>query len=229
MNKNYRSATAALLIVAIGFWWLNRKSDPQLVVQASEPLKETVARAPSAVAAVNRTPTAPLKAPSSPGLTSLLADMASAISPQAHLADLVGRLKTQDQKPVLYRDSNPYTGDMFIVRTESPFPRTRYFHAQYFNDEQGQPVPQHISFDFQKGEGSMAEVVSAVGQAFPDLGQPAIARDSYMLWHVGEDRILWVKKLDASDLQDEPFNAYSRDDVGTIRVAMELDIEGGEK
>ncbi len=46
----------------------------------------------------------------------------------------------------------------------------------------------------------------------------------YVLWKTGNGRIVYVQKMALKDLKDNPFNAYTKDDVGTIKVAVELDI-----
>jgi hypothetical protein len=56
------------------------------------------------------------------------------------------------------------------------------------------------------------------------LSTPSTSRDGYALWKLSDGRILWVKRMDMDDLKDDPFNAYSADDVGTIRVAVESEI-----
>ena len=144
------------------------------------------------------------------------------------LADLIAHLKELGQNPFLAKDKNPYTGEMTIVRTASPLVGTRYFHAQYFAGDEGEPFVQHMSFEFKPGPTAMNDAVSIVEQAFANLGQPTFQNDFYVQWNLGGDHIVWVKKLAATDLQDDPFNAYSAEDVGTIRVAVELEIHDRE-
>ena len=69
----------------------------------------------------------------------------------------------------------------------------------------------------------MTDVVSAMQIAF-NVSSAAVEKPDYHLWNLPNGYILWVKKLDSSDLLDNPFNAYSSADIGTIRVAVEQEI-----
>lgn len=144
------------------------------------------------------------------------------------LADLVKHLKETGQDPEAVSQSNPDTGEMVIVRTQKPLPGTRYFHAQVFRDGGDQDFIQHMSFEFRKGESSMERVIGALGESFSDLPQePQRRTGNFVSWAVRDGYILWVKRLEASDLEDNPFNAYTKEDLGTIRVALEVDVHGG--
>ena len=46
----------------------------------------------------------------------------------------------------------------------------------------------------------------------------------FVKWDLDEHRIIWVKKMGAEDLRDDPFNAYTAADIHTIRVAVEPEI-----
>ncbi len=47
--------------------------------------------------------------------------------------------------------------------------------------------------------------------------------DKFISWRHG-DYVVWAKKMELSDLQNDPFNAYTEADVGVVRVAVELEI-----
>jgi hypothetical protein len=145
------------------------------------------------------------------------------IRPQASISDLINHLRRSRQNPLATHNSNPYTGEMAIVRTERPLPGTRYFHAQYFKGDDGSGFVQHMSFEFQPGPNSMAEAIASVRKSF-SLNEPNITKNDYVQWHLDKGYILWVKKMAADDLKNDPFNAYTLADVGTIRVAVELEI-----
>ncbi|MCC6137325.1 MAG: hypothetical protein IT287_01735, partial [Bdellovibrionaceae bacterium] len=51
-----------------------------------------------------------------------------------NMNDVIDDLEKRNMDPLLLKDSNPYTGTMYVLRTDSPLPGTRYFHAQYFTD-----------------------------------------------------------------------------------------------
>ena len=175
----------------------------------------------------------PLPEPLKPGpVTEILAlefmtnTLFDAVQPNFDMEDLVRSLELSKQTPYLTKDSNPDTGEMTIVRTKTPYPGTRYFHAQYFSGEGAERLVQHLSFEFKPGAKSFSQVVSALKKSFPNLGQAKAQREGYMKWELDNGYILWAKKLTRDDLHDDPFNAYTAQDLGTVRVAIELDIHG---
>lgn len=136
---------------------------------------------------------------------------------------LIEKLRELEARPLVMNDENPYTGSMKVVRTRSPFPGTRYFHAQYFDNEQNEEYVQHMSFEFRPGAQSFEAVKKSIKTAFK-LGEPLEDKEDFISWRQGDDYIVWIKKMELSDMKDDPFNAYSKEDVGTIRVAKELEI-----
>ncbi len=145
----------------------------------------------------------------------------------AKLQDLIRYLESTGQKPAVVNNSNADTGEMAIVRTGSPLVGTRYFHAQYFADENQKGFVQHMSFEMKPGSKSMEAAVSAVQNNFQNLPDPTTKTPDFMQWNLPGGQILWVKKMAANDLKDNPFNAYTPDDVGTVQVAVELEIHEG--
>lgn len=146
--------------------------------------------------------------------------------PDAQLEDLVKLLEVSHQRPQMTIDKNPYTGEMAIVRTHNPMDGTRYFHAQHFSNEGKNGIVQHVSFEFKPGPTAMNDALAAVKEIF-QLGDAPYQKDGYAKWDIGNNQILWIKKMTAEDLQVNPFNAYSKDDIGTIRIAVEQEIHEG--
>ncbi len=142
----------------------------------------------------------------------------------SRLGDLLQFLEGAGQKPLVVNNSNADTGEMAIVRTGSPLPGTRYFHAQYFSDAGDKGFVQHMSFELKSAPGAMNSAEVAVQNNFPNLPNPSRRTADYIQWDLPNGQILWIKKLAATDLKDNPFNAYTAGDVGTIRVAVELEI-----
>ncbi|MFT6069266.1 MAG: hypothetical protein ACJAT2_003455 [Bacteriovoracaceae bacterium] len=135
-------------------------------------------------------------------------------------------------RPVTSVDSNPYTGTMKIVRTEKNLPGTRYFHTQVFTDENGVETIQYSAVDVKGGPGAFERTTLASAKSFKVNAKPDYQKPGFNKWSLGDGRNLWIKKMEAKDLKDDPFNAYSADDVGTIRVVVELEIHhdgDGEK
>lgn len=146
--------------------------------------------------------------------------------PGRDLKELLQYLQSSGQEPLLSSDKNEVTGELLFVRTKSPLPGTRYFHAQYFSDGGEDRFLQHMSFEIPAGPRAMTNALDAVRLAFPGLGQPHIRTEGLVSWDAGDGYTVWVKRLDEQELQDNPFNAYTKDDVGTIRIAIEATPEG---
>lgn len=144
--------------------------------------------------------------------------------PESQLRDLVDYLERNRQEPIIVRNSNPDTGEMVTVRTKSPLPGTRYFHAQYMTDENNKGFVQHMSFEYQPGPTAMNDAIAAVQNAFPNLAAPQSHKEDFIRWNLDEDYIVWIKRMGPKDLENDPFNAYTSEDVGTVRVAIELEI-----
>jgi hypothetical protein len=181
---------------------------------------------PSTSSAAAPAPSAPTAPPSTEreSLQNMARTLYEYSQPQRRFEDLLRDLQQSGQKPFVAKDRNPYTGEMSIVRTKSPFPGTRYFHAQYFSDENGEKVLQHMSFEFRPGPQAMAMATQAVQQIFPNLGRPGLNREDFKEWKLPSGYTLWIKKMDKEDLDpNNPFNVYTAKDLGTIRVAIEED------
>lgn len=148
------------------------------------------------------------------------------IKPERKPEELFQFLRSSRQRPYLLRDKNDITGEMDIIRTKSPLPGTRYFHAQYFGDANNPRFLQHMSFELPGSEPqAWSQALDTVQSSFPGLRSPVASRPDFVEWDAGDGYSLWIKRLDASDLKDNPFNAYTPADVGTIRVAIELNPE----
>lgn len=142
--------------------------------------------------------------------------------PGTSVQKLIEALKSEKQEPFLVKDANPYTGEIQVVRTKSPFPGTRYFHAQFLTTNEGVQFVQHMSFEFRPGQGAFEQAVSAVQSAF-EVNQPDQVYPDFQAWNVGQSGyVVWCKKMGVKDLGPDPFNAYTAADKGTIRCALEI-------
>jgi hypothetical protein len=145
------------------------------------------------------------------------------------LEDLLATLKKDQQEPFTVHDKNPYTGEMIIIRTKTPPPGTRYFHAQYFIDENSQSFAQHMSFEYRPNPEAMEQAIQMVQKTFPGLGAPTDERRDFIQWDLPHGYVVWVKRLDQQDISNNPFNAYTQGDLGSIRVAVELNPESNNE
>lgn len=136
---------------------------------------------------------------------------------------LVKKLTEAGLKPLVVQDFNEVTGKMVVIRTDETLPGTRYFHAQYFEDENKQPFLQHMSFEFRPSEKSFDESVAAIQKQFPSqqLGQAHRCTDDFTAWEWGQMTV-WCHKMSKEDIENtDPTRAHGPEDVGTIRCAAE--------
>lgn len=227
-----KQITLGALVLAVGYiYFANAKRELEKAPATVEnkPVEHSHVKAltneaePVAQPPVKRTPAAipNEELASLENLSSVLAQ-----ADQSSLTNLLEQLQKSGQQPLLVRDANPDSGEMFIVRTKSPLPGTRYFHAQYFTGEDGQRFVQHMSFEFKPGPDAMEAAIATVEKSFTNLTRPIAKRPDYVKWGMNDKYIVWVKKMTADELKDDPFNSYSLNDEGTIRVAVELEIHG---
>ena len=223
-------AIATLIIAVVLVLQLRKVSAlkiPETATQASVAIVEKTKPATAVhVAPVKAAPNQASRERELKSLTEMTDTLSEYSQGKMHLVDLVSELERTQQAPVVTRDANAYTGEMAIVRTKNPLPGTRYFHAQYFADEHNEPFVQHMSFEFKPGPSAMADALDAVKKSFPQLGSPTETSGDFVEWAVDEHHILWVKKMAQDDLKENPFNAYSSNDIGTIRVAYETEPHG---
>lgn len=146
------------------------------------------------------------------------------LSPNRKATDLLLYLKQSGQEPYTSTSSNPHTGGMMFVRTKKPFKGTRYFHAQYVEGENGSIVPQHMSFEFVPGPEAMAMAEEALRAIKPQLGEPHDRTENFISWKLEDGYHCYIAKLDAEYIKEHPFNTYEPEDVGTIKIAVEMDI-----
>lgn len=138
------------------------------------------------------------------------------------------KLKKLNLTPSLNVNTNPYTGSMSIIRTKDNLPGTRYIHAQYVTGSNGNEGLQHLSFEYRPGPNALQRASEAVKSIFGIEGKPVQSKGDFVSYKLTEDYIIWLKRMGEDDLKDDPFNAYTKNDVGTIRVAIELEIHGDE-
>ncbi|MGZ5279548.1 MAG: hypothetical protein ACXWC9_06380 [Pseudobdellovibrionaceae bacterium] len=221
------------LLLSLGFWKYKHGRASQSADASTESLAQLASQS-STNSQKSESPssadlaTAPVLKNEKASLEDMSRTLFQFTRPESRLSDLVQYLESSQQQPLVTQNSNPDTGDMVIVRTGNPLVGTRYFHAQYFADENQKGFVQHMSFEFKPGASAMNDAIDAVHKAFPDLPAPKSQNKDFVQWDIPGGYILWVKKMGNEDMQDDPFNAYSEEDIGTVRVAMELEIHGDQ-
>ena len=143
--------------------------------------------------------------------------------------NLIKELEKMHLEPIAAQDFNEHTGKMLVVRTESSLEGTRFFHAQFFEDEKKRTFLQHVSFEIRPSPDCMKTGSAMIEKKLGSKLRPVQQSAQYALYQAPGDYIVWIKRLDEEDLGPDPFN--SRDpgaDVGTCRVALEKDIHAHE-
>jgi hypothetical protein len=193
------------------------------VQNASEALR-TARPGPNSSKKVPATPAGPISEPLSndPPLHTMLSLLSEFTQQGRSLEDLLKFLEKTKQDPFVIENKNEYTGEMTIVRTKSPFPNTRYFHAQFFTDESGDRFCQHLSFEYKASPTAFADALHTVSEVFPNLAKPMHETPGFVQWSAANGYVVWCKKLGLDDLEGNPFNAYTKEDEGTVRCAVEL-------
>ncbi len=141
-----------------------------------------------------------------------------------NLNKLIRQLRLNGLDPEMARDFNPYTGKMLTIRTNEALEGTRYFHAQFFQDDETgkDPVRQHLSFEIRPSPDCMKvgqEIVEA--KLGKKLGTPTSQRgDEWIEWKKDGESI-WLQRLGRNDLNADRLNARTIADIGTCRAAIE--------
>jgi hypothetical protein len=138
-------------------------------------------------------------------------------------AELLADLDSLELEPLRSLQETGSGGNMATVRTKSSLKGTRYFHAQFFTDENGKEYLQHMSFEM--GPKEPFERVRELAKAYLSAKVISeISKPNYQLWKMDNGYNVWVKTLSKEELQGDPFNAYSASDVGTKRIVIEEEI-----
>lgn len=145
-------------------------------------------------------------------------------SPEKTKEEFIENLGKWNIGPTVAEDKNPYTGSMSIIRTRKTLPGSRYIHAQYFANDDGTQTLQHLSFEYKPGKGQFEKTMNQVKKQFEIKSNPVNKKAGFISWNSRNGYNIWVKELTKEDLKENPFNAYTDKDVGTIRVAVELEI-----
>ncbi len=136
------------------------------------------------------------------------------------------KLKSQGLVPDVSRSGNAQDGFLTILRTTDAIPGTRYFHSQFFEEAQPKIAssPQPVSFEIRAGPDSFVKANEIALSVLPKGSELMMNKPGYRLWKTPNDQIVWIKVLNSADLKNNPYNAYSSEDVGSVRVVTEDEI-----
>lgn len=146
-------------------------------------------------------------------------------SGKASPEDLLTQLRLLNLAPLSSSDSHSVLGRMLTIRTANALPGTRYLHAQFQDDENGQLNLQHMSFEIAAGENSLQEAVQLAQLGFKNLGQPIVNDTNLIMWDLADGMTFWVQKMSREDLEDDVINPHTIEDVGTVRIVVEQNPE----
>lgn len=134
------------------------------------------------------------------------------------------QLKNLGLEPEIAENSNEDTGRMLIIRTEKSMEGTRYLHAQFFEDENGDLFAQHLSFEIRPSSNSEQVALQKIQEIFGGIGEPTSQSKGFREWKTKNCLTVWMKTMAKEDFENDPDNAYEYpQDVGSIKVAQELD------
>lgn len=143
---------------------------------------------------------------------------AAGFTPEMAFADL----KKMGLQPVMAKASDPDTGTLITIRTESSLPGMRYIHLQYVTDDKGVPHLQSMTGEARPGTDSMDVAKNAIHTQFGVRGAPASERADFAEWH-RDPYTAWVKQLNTEEeLVGDPFNARTVEDAGTVSIGYEI-------
>jgi len=137
--------------------------------------------------------------------------------------NLVEDLERLNLNPTQTKTSNSL-GTSNIIRTEKSLKGTRYFHAQFKDDGNGNEILQHMSFELPPGPLSFAQGIAILKSRHKLPAKMKIDEPDFKAWSLDDGYVVWVKKTKAKDLKNHPFNAYDKSDIGTVIVSKEIDI-----
>lgn len=112
------------------------------------------------------------------------------------------------------------------VRTRRNWPGTRYLEINYISDEHSEREnPEmrlhNFRFEYQPGENSMEEVMTALDQSVVDLGIPSMEQLGYHEWDLENDYRIAIRRLSAQEIEiGHIHRAYKPEDVGTLSVTL---------
>ena len=139
---------------------------------------------------------------------------------------LIEYFKSEELAPEMSVESNEYTGTMKMIRTGKSLPGTRYYHAQYMGDDPDNTFLQHISFEYKPGDNSMQRAIESAESSF-DLSNKKIHRNGdFITYDIGEEGTheLSIEKASYESLKDDPYNAYTESDDGTVITRIEMKV-----
>lgn len=137
--------------------------------------------------------------------------------------DLLGFIKTTDQKPQLYISEIEKIKTLSIVRTANTLTGIKYVHTQFTGDSDEREVLKHLSFEISPSKTAFDNAKQILKLSLPDLGEPTLDKIKSIASYKYGDYAIWIKKLNEDDLKSDLFKPRTSEDIGTVQVTIELD------
>lgn len=144
---------------------------------------------------------------------------------KSNLADkFINIIRAEGLTPTKSVDSNEYTGDMTIIRTEDSLPGTRYLHIQMLGDQGKSETIQQTSFQIRPGKDSFQQAVAIMKAQLPSGSHIHREEPELIEWRTKQGLTARVHVMDMDDLNGSKYNASTKEDVGSINVVIEQEI-----
>lgn len=140
--------------------------------------------------------------------------------------ELIRYFEEEKLEPEMSENTNEYTGTMMMIRTQKTIPGVRYFHAQYMGDDPEHTFLQHFSYEFRPSPNSMERATQSTEGSFKLSNKKVHREGDFITYDIGDDGRyeLSIEKADWESLKDDPYNAHSKEDVGTVITRIELKV-----
>lgn len=193
-------------------------------VVASGPAPEPAVQAPSTEAlALRNTPLNEKEIKSVTRLSGLLGQVAGVTN--SSVQGMINKIKSLGLVPDKSVDENPYTGRMTMIRTSNALPGTRYLHVQMPGMNPKDEFVQTISFQIRPGKDSFSQALELMKKSLPAGSQIKQQSEDFVQWSIPGAKEARVEVLNTMDqLRASKYDAVSKDDIGAVKVTVELSI-----
>ncbi len=121
--------------------------------------------------------------------------------------------------------------DEYTIMTSKPLGGIRHISGTFINYNPGDAdVFRRVTFDLPKSETAFVDTVNVIENSFSDLGERHVSeRENYYVFYKFNGYVLWIRQNFWEHLNDNPYNPYTQDHIGTITVTIEQDLHSYEE
>jgi len=143
-------------------------------------------------------------------------------NPQKSSSQLMEEMENLGLEPLASREKS--LSAPTIIRSSNSLAGTRYFHGQIFKSDEGTEHVQYLAFEFAPGPNAFERMKELALSQIDEKIISEIHDEKMHVWKLANGYNVWVKILQKTDMDNDPFNAYSEKDLGTVRVVIEQDV-----